>query len=111
MKINDPFLITQHGGNDACGDKFRHSATSATCHFRVISLLQQNITKDTVKQVDNFYIHQYALAEQATESRINEILRDLLAIHADYYFISSHAQLHKEVYLSLTHYGYKVVVL
>ena len=45
MKINDPFLITQHGGNDACGDKFRHSATSATCHFRVISLLQQNITK------------------------------------------------------------------
>ena len=68
-------------------------------------------TKDTVKQVDNFYIHQYALAEQATESRINEILRDMLAIHADYYFISSHAQLHKEVYLSLTHYGYKVVVL
>ena len=68
-------------------------------------------TKDTVKQVDNFYIHQYALAEQCAESRINEIIRDMLAIHADYYFISSQAQFHKEVYNSLTHYRYKVVLM
>ena len=73
--------------------------------------LPSEYTKDTVIQVDNCYIHQYALVEQSAESRINEILRDMLAIHADYYFISSHAQFHKEVYNSLTHYGYKVVVL
>ena len=68
-------------------------------------------TKDTVKQVDNFFIHQYELAEQSAETRINEILRDMLAIHADYYFISSQAQFHQEVYNSLVHYGYKVVVM
>lgn len=68
-------------------------------------------TKDTVQQVDNFYIHQYALAEQSAETRINEILRDMLAIHADYYFISSQTQFHQKVYNSLVHYGYKVVVM
>ena len=73
--------------------------------------LPREKTKDTVKQVDNFYIHQYALAEQSAESRINEILRDMLAIHADYYFISSQAQFHQKVYNSLVHYGYKVVVM
>ena len=83
---------------------------NANVEINLFELPSEN-TKDTVKQVDNFYIHQYALAEQSAESRINEILRDMLAIHADYYFISSHAQLHKEVYLSLTHYGYKVVIM
>ena len=73
--------------------------------------LPREKTKDTVKQVDNFYIHQYALAEQSAETRINEILRDMLAIHADYYFISSQAQFHQKVYNSLVHYGYKVVVM
>ena len=73
--------------------------------------LPREKTKDSVKQVDNFYIHQYELAEQSAESRINEMLRDMLAIHADYYFISSQEQFHREVYNSLTHYGYKVVVL
>ena len=68
-------------------------------------------TKDTVKQVNNFYIHQYELAEQSAESRINEILRDMLAIHADYYFISQSAPFYSEVYKSLVHYGYKVVVM
>ena len=83
---------------------------NANAEINLFELPSEN-TKDTVKQVDNFYIHQYALVEQSAESRINEILRDMLAIHADYYFISSHAQLHKEVYLSLTHYGYKVVIM
>ena len=83
---------------------------NASVEINLFELPHEN-TKDTVKQVDNFYIHQYALAEQCAESRIKEILRDMLAIHADYYFISSHAQLHKEVYHSLIHYGYKVVVM
>ena len=83
---------------------------NASVEINLFELPREN-TKDTVKQVDNFYIHQYALVEQSAESRINEIIRDMLAIHADYYFISSHAQLHKEVYLSLTHYGYKVVIM
>ena len=83
---------------------------NASVEINLFELPSEN-TKDTVKHVNNFYIHQYALAEQSAESRINEIIRDMLAIHADYYFISSHAQLHKEVYLSLTHYGYKVVVM
>ena len=83
---------------------------NASVEINLFELPREN-TKDSVKQVNNFYIHQYELAEQSAEFRINEILRDILAIHADYYFISSHAQLHKEVYLSLTHYGYKVVVL
>lgn len=73
--------------------------------------LPREKTKDTVKQVDNFFIHQYALAEQSAETRINEILRDMLAIHADYYFISSQTQFHQKVYNSLVHYGYKVVVM
>ena len=83
---------------------------NASVEINLFELPSEN-TKDTVKHVDNFYIHQYELAEQSAESRINEILRDMLAIHADYYFISSHAQLHKEVYLSLTNYGYKVVIM
>ena len=83
---------------------------NASVEINLFELPREN-TKDSVKQVNNFYIHQYELAEQSAESRINEILRDMLAIHADYYFISSHAQLHKEVYLSLTHYGYKVVIM
>lgn len=83
---------------------------NASVEINLFELPREN-TKDTVKQVDNSYIHQYALVEQSAESRINEIIRDMLAIHADYYFISSHAQLHKEVYLSLTHYGYKVVIM
>ena len=90
-------------------DAFRE-LFNASVEINLFELPREN-TKDSVKQVDNFYIHQYALAEQSAESRINEILRDMLAIHADYYFISSHAQFHKEVYNSLTHYGYKVVVL
>ncbi len=68
-------------------------------------------TKDTVKQVDNFFIHQYAPAEQDAASRINEIIRDMLAIHADYYFIAKNAPLHNEVHKSITRYGYKVVVM
>ena len=83
---------------------------NASVEINLFELPRKN-TKDTVKQMDNFYIHQYALAEQSAESRINEILRDMLAIHADYYFISSQEQFHREVYNSLTHYGYKVVVL
>ena len=90
-------------------DAFRE-LFNASVEINLFELPREN-TKDSVKQVNNFYIHQYELAEQSAESRINEILRDMLAIHADYYFISNHAQLHKEVYLSLTHYGYKVVVL
>ena len=73
--------------------------------------LPREKTKDSVKQVDNFYIHQYELAEQSAESRINEMLRDMLAIHADYYFISQSAPCYNEVYKSLVHYGYKVVVM
>ena len=73
--------------------------------------LPSEYTTDTVIQVDNCYIHQYALVEQSAESRINEILRDMLAIHADYYFILQSAPFYNEVYNSLTHYGYKVVVM
>ena len=90
-------------------DTFRE-LFNASVEINLFELPSKN-TKDTIIQVDNFYIHQYTLAEQNAEPRINEILRDMLAIHADYYFISSHAQLHKEVYHSLTHYGYKVVVM
>ena len=82
----------------------------ASVEINLFELPREN-TKDTVKQVDNFYVHQYELAEQNAETRINEILRDMLAIHADYYFISSQAQFHQKVYNSLVHYGYKVVVM
>ena len=83
---------------------------NASVEINLFELPCEN-TKDTVKQVDNFFIHQYELAEQSAETRINEILRDMLAIHADYYFISSQAQFHQKVYNSLVHYGYKVVVM
>ena len=89
-------------------DAFRE-LFNANVEINLFELPREN-TKDTVKQVDNFYIHQYELAEQSAESRINEILRDMLAIHADYYFISQSAPFYNEVYNSLTHYGYKVVV-
>ncbi|MBR2450540.1 MAG: hypothetical protein IKB40_03520 [Paludibacteraceae bacterium] len=82
----------------------------ASVEINLFELPREN-TKDTVKQVDNFYVHQYEFAEQNVESRINEILRDMLAIHADYYFISSQAQFHQKAYNSLVHYGYKVVVM
>ena len=82
----------------------------ASVEINLFELPREN-TKDSVKQVDNFYIHQYALAEQSAESRINEIIRDMLAIHADYYLIASNAPLHNEVQKSITHYGYKVVVM
>ena len=75
-------------------DTFRE-LFNASVEINLFELPREN-TKDSVKQVNNFYIHQYELAEQSAESRINEILRDMLAIHADYYFISSHAQLHKK---------------
>ena len=68
---------------------------NASVEINLFELPREN-TKDSVRQVDNFYIHQYELAEQSAESSINEILRDMLAIHADYYFISRHAQLHKK---------------
>ena len=90
-------------------DTFRE-LFNASVEINLFELPSEN-TKDTAKQVDNFYIHQYALAEQSAEPRINEILRDMLAIHADYYFISSQAQFHQKVYNSLVHYGYKVVVM
>lgn len=83
---------------------------NASVEINLFELPREN-TKDTVKQVDNFFIHQYAPEQQEDESRINEILRDMLAIHADYYFISSQAQFHQKVYNSLVHYGYKVVVM
>ena len=82
----------------------------ASVEINLFELPREN-TKDTVKQEDNFFIHQYAPAEQDAESRINEIIRDMLAIHADYYFISSQTQFHQKVYNSLVHYGYKVVVM
>ena len=82
----------------------------ASVEINLFELPREN-TKDTVKQEDNFFIHQYAPAEQDAETRINEILRDMLAIHADYYFISSQAQFHQKVYNSLVHYGYKMVVM
>lgn len=82
----------------------------ASVEINLFELPREN-TKDTVKQVDNFYVHQYELAEQSAETRINEILRDMLAIHADYYFIASNAPLHDEVHKNITHYGYKVVVM
>ena len=50
-------------------------------------------------------------AKLSAESRIKENLRDMLAIHADYYFISQSAPFYNEVYKSLVHYGYKVVVM
>ena len=83
---------------------------NASVEINLFELPREN-TKDTVKQVDNFYVHQYELAEQSAETRINEILRDMLAIHADYYFIASNAPLHDEVHKNITHYGYKVVVM
>ena len=82
----------------------------ASVEINLFELPREN-TIDTVIQEDNFFIHQYAPAQQDAESRINEIIRDMLAIHADYYFISSQAQFHQKVYNSLVHYGYKVVVM
>ena len=87
-----------------------HDLFNASVEINLFELPSEN-TKDTVKHVNNFYIHQYALAEQSAESRINEIIRDMLAIHADYYFILRSARFYNEVYNSLTHYGYKVVVM
>ena len=82
----------------------------ASVEINLFELPREN-TKDTVKQEDNCFIHQYALANQATESRMHEIIRDMLAIHADYYLISKDAPHHDEVEQCLSHYGYKVIVL
>ena len=90
-------------------DAFRE-LFNANVEINLFELPSKN-TKDIVRQVDNFYIHQYTLAEQATESRINEIIRDMLAIHADYYFISQSAPFYNDVYKSLLHYGYKAVIM
>ncbi len=90
-------------------DAFRE-LFNANVEINLFELPSKN-TKDTVRQVDNFYIHQYALAEKCAESRINEILRDMLAIHADYYFISQSAPFYNDVYKSLLHYGYKAVIM
>ena len=83
---------------------------NASVEINLFELPSEN-TKDTVKQVNNFYIHQYVLTEQSAESRINEIIRDMLAIHADYYFISQSAPFCNDVYKSLLHYGYKAVIM
>lgn len=83
---------------------------NASVEINLFELPREN-TNDTVKQVDNFYVHQYELAEQSAEPRVNEIIRDMLAIHADYYLIASNTPLHKEVQKSITHYGYKVVIM
>ena len=90
-------------------DTFRE-LFNANVEINLFELPSKN-TKDTVRQVDNFYIHQYTLAEQNAEPRINEILRDMLAIHADYYFISQSAPFCNDVYKSLLHYGYKAVIM
>ena len=90
-------------------DAFRE-LFNANVEINLFELPREN-TKDSVKQVDNFYLHQYALAEQSEESRINEILRDMLAIHADYYLIAKDAPYHDEVEQCLSYYGYKVIVL
>lgn len=82
----------------------------ASVEINLFELPREN-TKDTVKQMDNFFIHQYAPTEQETKSRIDEIIRDMLVIHAEYYFIASNAPFHNEVHKSITHYGYKVVVM
>ena len=82
----------------------------ASVEVNLFELPREN-TKNTVKQMDNFYVHQYELAEQNAGTRINEIIRDMLAIHADYYFISIQAELHQKAYNSIVHYGYKVVVM
>ena len=82
----------------------------ASVEINLFELPREN-TKDTVKQVDNFFIHQYKPTTNSAASRINEIIRDMLAIHADYYFIASNAPLHDEVHKNITHYGYKVVVM
>lgn len=90
-------------------DAFRE-LFNAIVEINLFELPREN-TKDSVIQVNNCFIHQYALTNQATESRMNEIIRDMLAIHADYYFISQSASFYNEVYKSLLHYGYKVVVI
>ena len=82
----------------------------ASVEINLFELPREN-TKDTVKQENNCFIHQYALANQATESRMHEIIRDMLAIHADYYFISQSAPFYNDVYKSLLHYGYKAVIM
>ena len=83
---------------------------NAIVEINLFELPREN-TKDSVKQVNNCFIHQYALVNQATESRMQEIIRDMLAIHADYYLISKDAPHHDEVEQCLSHYGYKVIVL
>ncbi len=83
---------------------------NADIEINFFELPQEN-HKDTVKQIDNFYIHQYASANHSNKSRLDEILRDMLAIHADYYFVVKTAPLYDEVYKHLTHYGYKVIVI
>ena len=83
---------------------------NASVEINLFELPREN-TKDTVKQVDNFFIHQYKPTTNSAASRINEIIRDMLAIHADYYFIASNALFHNEVHKSITHYGYKVVII
>jgi len=90
-------------------DAFRE-LLNANVEINLFELPSKN-TKDTVIQVNNFYIHQYVLTEQSAESRINEIIRDMLAIHADYYFISKSAPFCNDVYKSLLHYGYKAVIM
>ena len=82
----------------------------ASVEINLFELPREN-TQDTVKQVDNFFIHQYKPTTNSAASRINEIIRDMLAIHADYYFIDSNAPFYNEVHKSITHYGYKVVII
>ena len=51
-----------------------------------IFMLPQKEYKDTVIQINSTYIHQYAL--HSDNMRIDEILRDMIALHADTYILS-----------------------
>mgnify|MGYP003533573298 CR=1 FL=1 len=67
--------------------------------------------KDRVVHSENFFIHQYALSNNAKESRLEEIIRDMLAIHADMYFIAQSNSLSAEISSRLKYYGYNVVLI
>ena len=65
--------------------------------------------KDKVTQYGKVYVHQYTLS--SNYSRIEEILRDMIAIHAELYIISTNCIYAKQTTEVLTKYGFRVMTI
>ena len=73
-----------------------------------IFMLPQKEYKDTVIQINSTYIHQYAI--HGDNMRMDEILRDMIALHADTYILSPTTYT-EEVKHILQQYGFHIEIM